>query len=130
MMPVLMTPIWYKIVPRMPIVKVQKRKAILQTNEIAIRRLLSRIGEPYHLPQRKRLSSKSGASAKLKAHIGTVLGSEPKRTQVSNHEQSEDANKSANKLQREGNSMIQPYLRTADLITRSYLWNCSSAEAI
>lgn len=110
--------------------KAQKRKAMLQTNEIAMRRLLSRIGEPYHLPQRERLSIKSGASAKLKAHIGTILGSEPKRTHVSNQEQSEDVNKSANNLQTEGNSTIQPYLRTADLITRSYRWNCSSAEAI
>jgi len=102
-------------------VKAQKRKAVLHTNEMAMRRLLSRIGDPYHLPQRKRLSSKSGASVRLKAHIGTVLRSEPKRTQVSNQEQSEDANRSVNKLQMEGNSMIQPYLRTADLITRSYL---------
>jgi hypothetical protein len=108
-------------VPRLPIVKAQKRKEILQTKETAVRRLLSKIEEPYHLPQRKRLSRRRGARVKLKIHSGIVTGPDPNRAAVSSHEKRDDANKSQSKRQCEGNPTIQPYLRMADLNTCSYL---------
>jgi hypothetical protein len=101
--------------------RVQERKAMLQTKETAARRLLSKIEELYHLPQRKRLSRRRGAKVKLKIQRGIVTGPDPKREAVSNQEQREDANRSPSKLRSEGNPTIQPYLRMADLITCSYL---------